>query len=163
MTSGTIHPVVPIISVCGEMVVVAFIIFDIPKSDTLTSMYAAFAISGICAGLISMFADLRSLCVIFCHGKHFMAYGWQSYIGIFSQISLQTRNKVLIFLFILIYFQLHNENQIFGSGNYFTLFHPHFWQLKTSKITSFSSFSFLILLSGEILQVKNRPVSTWLG
>ncbi len=37
------------------------------------------------------------------------------------------------FLIIVLYFWLHDENQVNESSNFYALFFPHFWGLKTSN------------------------------
>jgi len=48
---------------------------------------------------------------------------------------------------------------VYESGDFLHFFPPHFCQLKTSKITSFSIFLFLFLFLAKFRQSKNR----WAG
>jgi hypothetical protein len=49
---------------------------------------------------------------------------------------------------------MHTEKTMYRNLTISTIFH-HFWQLKTSKITSFSIF-FLGILLGEISPMKKK-------
>jgi hypothetical protein len=57
---------------------------------------------------------------------------------------------------MLVYIWLHNKNHIYESGDfYYPPSPPQFWQLQTSKITSFLDFfNFLISHFGDISPVK---------
>jgi hypothetical protein len=62
-----------------------------------------------------------------------------------------------------IFSYMHTEKTMYRKLIISTIFH-HFWQLKTSKITSFSDFflfSVWILLVGEISPMKRKADQHW--